>query len=92
MTTLKGHDLPTLQRLLGEEPPPLEAAGLQPTADQIELYAYHLPNATLSNLMVCAGQLPNTRLSKLMIYVETGLNFMSAETCRQQSVSILIVP
>ncbi|XP_043219384.1 ATP-dependent RNA helicase SUV3 homolog, mitochondrial-like [Amphibalanus amphitrite] len=51
VTTMKSHDLPTLQRLLEEEPPPLEAAGLQPTADQIELYAYHLPNATLSNLM-----------------------------------------
>ena len=49
---MKSHDLPTLQRLLEEAPPQLEAAGLQPTADQIELYAYHLPNATLSNLMV----------------------------------------
>ena len=30
----------------------LQAAGLHPTADQIELFAYHLPNATLSNLIV----------------------------------------
>ncbi|XP_036359035.1 ATP-dependent RNA helicase SUV3 homolog, mitochondrial-like [Octopus sinensis] len=32
-------------------------AGLHPTADQIELFAYHLPNATLSNLMVLSANL-----------------------------------
>lgn len=29
-----------------------QQAGLHPTADQIELFAYHLPNATLSKLIV----------------------------------------
>lgn len=33
-------------------PDALTQAGLHPTADQIELYAYHLPNSTLSNLIV----------------------------------------
>lgn len=27
-------------------------AGLHPTAEQIEMFAYHLPHATLSNLIV----------------------------------------
>lgn len=31
---------------------PLVKAGLHPTADQVELFAYHLPQATLSNLIV----------------------------------------
>lgn len=30
-------------------------AGLHPTEEQIELYAYYLPNLTLSNLMVRQG-------------------------------------
>lgn len=46
------EDLPTLKTLLASQPEPLIQAGLHPTAEQIELYAYHLPNATLSNLMV----------------------------------------
>ena len=29
-----------------------QQAGLHPTAEQIELFAYHLPKATLSNLIV----------------------------------------
>lgn len=52
MTTFKPEDLPTLKHLLSQVPEPLLQAGLHPTADQIELYAYHLPNSTLSNLMV----------------------------------------
>lgn len=32
--------------------PPPQAAGLHPTAEQIEMFAYHLPGATLSNLIV----------------------------------------
>lgn len=51
VTTMKNEDLPTLKRLLGQTPEPIGQAGLHPTADQIELYAYHLPDATLSNLM-----------------------------------------
>lgn len=51
MTTFKNEDLPTLKSLLSQTPEPLTQAGLHPTADQIELYAYHLPKAALSNLM-----------------------------------------
>ncbi|XP_017482881.1 PREDICTED: ATP-dependent RNA helicase SUV3 homolog, mitochondrial [Rhagoletis zephyria] len=51
VTTFKADDLQTLRKLLDQKPEPLKQAGLHPTADQIELYAYHLPNSTLSNLM-----------------------------------------
>ncbi|KAK5644789.1 hypothetical protein RI129_006089 [Pyrocoelia pectoralis] len=51
VTTFKPEDLQTLRSLLDQVPEPIIKAGLHPTADQIELYAYHLPNATLSNLM-----------------------------------------
>ncbi|KAM7360973.1 suv3 RNA helicase [Cochliomyia hominivorax] len=51
VTTYKAEDLPTLKKILAQTPEPLKQAGLHPTADQIELYAYHLPNSTLSNLM-----------------------------------------
>ncbi|XP_043266679.1 ATP-dependent RNA helicase SUV3 homolog, mitochondrial [Venturia canescens] len=51
VTTFKNDDLPTLKHLLSQTPEPLKQAGLHPTADQIELYAYHLPKAALSNLM-----------------------------------------
>lgn len=52
VTTFKQTDLPTLQYLLAQAPEPITKAGLHPTAEQIELYAYHLPSSTLSNLMV----------------------------------------
>lgn len=52
VTTFKSDDLQTLRKLLTQKPEPLKQAGLHPTAEQIELYAYHLPNSTLSNLMV----------------------------------------
>ena len=52
VTTFKAEDLQTLKTLLAQQPEPLTQAGLHPTAEQIELYAYHLPQATLSNLMV----------------------------------------
>lgn len=51
VTTYRNEDLSTLKSLLSQVPDPLTQAGLHPTADQIELYAYHLPNSTLSNLM-----------------------------------------
>lgn len=51
VTTFKREDLPTLRNLLAQEPEVITQAGLHPTADQIELYAYYLPNSTLSNLM-----------------------------------------
>lgn len=52
VTTYRSEDLDILKNLLKQKPDPLKQAGLHPTADQIELYAYHLPNASLSNLMV----------------------------------------
>ncbi|XP_020281676.1 ATP-dependent RNA helicase SUV3 homolog, mitochondrial [Pseudomyrmex gracilis] len=51
VTTYKREDLSTLKNLLSQMPETITQAGLHPTADQIELYAYHLPNSTLSNLM-----------------------------------------
>lgn len=51
VTTFKPDDLPKITEILAQSPEPLIKAGLHPTADQIELYAYHLPNSTLSNLM-----------------------------------------
>lgn len=52
VTTFKPEDLNTLKALLASQPEPINQAGLHPTAEQIELYAYHLPKATFSNLMV----------------------------------------
>lgn len=51
VTTFKHEDLSTLKSLLTSNPEAIIQAGLHPTADQIELYAYHLPNSTLSNLL-----------------------------------------
>ncbi|XP_037089380.1 LOW QUALITY PROTEIN: ATP-dependent RNA helicase SUV3 homolog, mitochondrial-like [Pollicipes pollicipes] len=51
VTTMKEKELGTLKRLLDEQPAELSAACIHPTAEQIELYGYHLPKATLSNLM-----------------------------------------
>ncbi|GLH11315.1 hypothetical protein R5R35_001449 [Gryllus longicercus] len=51
VTTFKPEDLYTLKNLLAQTPEPISVAGLHPTAEQIELYAYHLPNSSLSNLM-----------------------------------------
>lgn len=51
VTTYKSEDLPLLKNILGQLPEPITQAGLHPTADQIELYAYHLPKAALSNLI-----------------------------------------
>ena len=52
VTAFKPSDLPTLQYLLSQSPERIDKAGLHPTVDQIELYAYHLPKNTLSNLVV----------------------------------------
>ncbi|CAK9811539.1 ATP-dependent RNA helicase SUV3 homolog, mitochondrial [Anthophora plagiata] len=51
VTTYKPEDLPLLKKLLEQKPEEITRAGLHPTADQIELYAYYLPNAPLSNLI-----------------------------------------
>ncbi|KAF7991407.1 hypothetical protein HCN44_002969 [Aphidius gifuensis] len=51
VTTFKAEDLSLLKSILSQSPEPITQAGLHPTADQIELYAYHLPKAPLSNLI-----------------------------------------
>lgn len=60
VTTFKPIDLPTLKFLLGEKPEPIEQAGLHPTADQIAMYSYHLPNSSISNLVVCFRKMLNS--------------------------------
>ncbi|XP_070498173.1 ATP-dependent RNA helicase SUV3 homolog, mitochondrial [Chironomus tepperi] len=67
VTTFRPEDLQTLTGLMKKSPEPLTQAGLHPTADQIELYAYHLPNSTLSNLM---------DIFVTMSTVDEGLYFM----------------
>ncbi|TNM90414.1 hypothetical protein fugu_002703 [Takifugu bimaculatus] len=51
VTTLHRDDLPVLKEILSHSVDPIESAGLHPTAEQIEMFAYHLPDATLSNLV-----------------------------------------
>lgn len=51
VTTMHRDDLPVLKEILGQPVDPIETAGLHPTAEQIEMFAYHLPDATLSNLI-----------------------------------------
>lgn len=40
-----------MSQLLAQTPGDILHAGLHPTFDQLEMYAYHLPSATLSNLL-----------------------------------------
>ena len=51
VTTFNQDHIPVMHELLSQTPDNLTHAGLHPTFDQIELYAYHLPHATLSNLI-----------------------------------------
>ncbi|KAL4640875.1 hypothetical protein GN956_G11249 [Arapaima gigas] len=51
VTTMHRDDLPVLKEIMGRTVEPIETAGLHPTAEQIEMFAYHLPDATLSNLI-----------------------------------------
>jgi len=51
VTTFKQEDNNTLRELLKKSPDDLLQAGLHPTFDQLELYAFHLPSATISNLI-----------------------------------------
>ncbi|XP_035508285.1 ATP-dependent RNA helicase SUPV3L1, mitochondrial [Morone saxatilis] len=51
VTTMHRDDLPVLKEILKHSVDPIETAGLHPTAEQIEMFAYHLPDATLSNLI-----------------------------------------
>ena len=40
-----------MKDLLSKTPDDILQAGLHPTFDQLEMYAHHLPHATLSNLV-----------------------------------------
>uniref|UniRef100_A0A8C0VBV1 ATP-dependent RNA helicase SUPV3L1, mitochondrial n=1 Tax=Cyanistes caeruleus TaxID=156563 RepID=A0A8C0VBV1_CYACU len=51
VTTMHREDLVQLKEILSDAVPPVKAAGLHPTPEQIEMFAYHLPDATLSNLI-----------------------------------------
>lgn len=51
VTTFKAEDLPILKEVLATNVEDIEAAGLHPTYDQIEMFAFLLPHATLSNLL-----------------------------------------
>lgn len=51
VTTMLRDDLLVLKEILSQPVDPIETAGLHPTAEQIEMFAYHLPDATLSNLV-----------------------------------------
>lgn len=52
VTTFYTKDLATLTDILSQPVEPVTQGGLHPTADQIELFAYHLPKSSLSNLIV----------------------------------------
>ena len=51
VTTLHARDLDVLKEIMSHDVEGLSSAGIHPTADQIEMFAYYLPNATLSNLI-----------------------------------------
>lgn len=51
VTTLEPKDLDYLKEMMISEIEPINQVGLNPTADQIELFAFHLPDAALSNLI-----------------------------------------
>ena len=51
VTCFKQEEIPLMQELLSKSPDDILQAGLHPTFDQIETYAYHLPHASLSNLV-----------------------------------------
>ncbi|XP_036192832.1 ATP-dependent RNA helicase SUPV3L1, mitochondrial isoform X2 [Myotis myotis] len=51
VTTMNREDLRLLKEILNKPVDPIKAAGLHPTAEQIEMFAYHLPDTTLSNLI-----------------------------------------
>ncbi|XP_017274143.1 ATP-dependent RNA helicase SUPV3L1, mitochondrial [Kryptolebias marmoratus] len=51
VTTMNRDDLPVLKEVLSQSVDPIQTAGLHPTADHIEMFAYHLPDSSLSNLI-----------------------------------------
>ena len=51
VTTYLHKDLKVLKSLLSSTPALAEKAGLYPTAEQIEMFAYHLPDSSLTSLL-----------------------------------------
>ncbi|XP_026288989.1 ATP-dependent RNA helicase SUV3 homolog, mitochondrial [Frankliniella occidentalis] len=51
VTTLNARDLRTLKSMLSSLPQPAEKAGLYPTAEQIEMFSYHLPDSSLQSIL-----------------------------------------
>jgi len=51
VTTLKREDLPMLKKILKETVPAINSLGLFPNAEQLELFAYHLPHYPLKELI-----------------------------------------
>ncbi|KAH9492113.1 RNA helicase [Bulinus truncatus] len=51
VTTFYAKDLKILKDIVNQNIEPIKQGGLHPTADQIELFAFHLPKASLSNLI-----------------------------------------
>ncbi|KAI0990196.1 hypothetical protein GJ496_011982, partial [Pomphorhynchus laevis] len=52
VTTFRSNDLSTLKGLVLKGIDDVKQAGIHPTADQMELFAYHLPKHSLSDLLV----------------------------------------
>ena len=51
VTTFKQEEVKVMKELLSQTPDEILQAGIHPTFDMIETYAYHLPNASLANLV-----------------------------------------
>ena len=51
VTTFRPEDLRSLREIMSRGVKPIERAGLHPTAEQIELFAFHLPHLTLCDLI-----------------------------------------
>ncbi|XP_032807832.1 ATP-dependent RNA helicase SUPV3L1, mitochondrial isoform X2 [Petromyzon marinus] len=51
VTTMHRDDLPVLKAIMARPLEPIQEAGLHPTAEQVELFTYNLPQATLSNII-----------------------------------------
>lgn len=51
VTTYRPEDLRYLREIMSRAVPSIDRAGLHPTAEQIELFSYHLPHLTLCDLI-----------------------------------------
>ena len=51
VTCFRQEEIPLMHELLSQTPEDILQAGLHPTYDQIETYAYHLPHASMANLV-----------------------------------------